>query len=516
MTSSNRLFLLLIAVFLLLAAIDIHTGETGLTTDGACYLRLAENLFSGRGYTLHGEHHTVFPPGYPLLVGLLSLILDNHLLAGQVISIISTIGAAYILLTILRRWKSTTLILLGFLAVFLFNWTVMRLSILVLSDSLYLFLMLLNLRLMLEIIESRENISFHLIGGLGLINGYMYLVRTEGILISAVNLIFLVAVAYRKRSIKPSRIFLYIFCLLLLSLPYIIYLHYASGHWTLAGKSMNLTICEKITSDDPLVWEKNGYKLLDDGRNVMITSAATGDFDVKEYILGNKDKLVKRTIRNAISYLKVSIHAFGLMILLLLYIPKSAKQTRTAYLLLLLLSSLYLLIFSIGRYWISYFPVILLLIFDGARRFEENNRNRSIMLVLISSALIINLYAGREEYAGIFRNKETYRIERDAASWLDNNIDEGTTIVLRKPEAAYLGHCQWLRMPWFEHRNEFIDYMRRNGLEYFILSDNERDTRPILREDEANGTIYEYAEIIEQIDCGDSNLKIMKLRNDYR
>jgi hypothetical protein len=516
MTSSNRLFLVLIAAFLLLAAIDIHTGETGLTTDGACYLRLAENLFGGRGYTLHGEHHTVFPPGYPLLVGLLSFMLGNHLLAGQVISIASTIGAAYVLMTILRRWKTASLIQLGFVAVFLFNWAVMRLSVLVLSDSLYLFLMLLNLRFMLEIFESRPKISFPIVGGLGFVNGYMYLVRTEGILISAVNLIFLMTVAYRRRSMKVSKVLLYVFCFLLLSLPYVVYLHHASGHWTLAGKSMNLTICEKISSDDPLVWEKNGYKLLEDGRNVMITSAATSNFNVKEYILSNKDKLAKRAIKNAVSYLKVAIYAFGLTILLLLYIPKSAREMKTIYLLLLLLSSLYLLIFSIGRYWISYLPVFLLLIFDGAKRFEERYGNRAILYILIWSALIVNLYAGKEEYVGIFKKKEAYAIEKNAATWLDNNVDERAQIVLRKPEVAYLGHRQWIRIPWFEHRDEFIDYMRRNGFEYFILGDNERATRPFLREDEANGTILEYAKVVEQIDYGDSNLKIMKLRDDYR
>ena len=516
MPPSNRFFFLLVAIFLLFALIDIFTGETGLTTDGTNYLRLAENIFNGNGYTLHGESHTVFPPGYPLLIGFFSLFVKNYLVSGQIISILSTIGAAYVLLTILRKKKSNSLLIMGFVAIFLFNWTIIRLSVLTLSDPLYILLMLLNLKLVLMIFDRRENISNHIIIALGLINGYMYLVRTEGILVSVINLIFLVALMFKKRPIRLHKIILYIFCFLLLSIPYVLYLHTASGRWTLAGKSMNLTICEKITSEDPLIWEKNGYRLLEDGKNVLITSAATSDFNIKEYILSNSNELMKRMIKNAISYLRVILFSFAFTAIFFAYISKSIRETKTIYLLLLFSSSLYLLSFSIGRYWISYFPVLLLLSYFGASSFDRKNHKSAVISVVILSAIFANLYAGRDEFAGIFRTKKTYGIEMEAAAWIDVNIDEEAVLVLRKPEVAYLSNRQWLRFPWFEHRDEFIDYMRRNNLEYFILSDEERYTRPFLEESERNGTINDYAVLVEQIDYCGSNLKIMKIRDDYR
>ncbi|NIQ52338.1 MAG: hypothetical protein GWN71_02350, partial [Gammaproteobacteria bacterium] len=57
--------------------------------DEGWYLLLGRNLFAGDGYTLAGLQHVTLSPLFPLLAGLLDLVLHDAVWAGRVVAAVS-------------------------------------------------------------------------------------------------------------------------------------------------------------------------------------------------------------------------------------------------------------------------------------------------------------------------------------------------------------------------------------------------------------------------------------------
>ena len=509
----NIIILFLFLISLSLIFIDTYNGNTGLTTDGTCYMQVAKNLFQGNGYTLAGEKHTVFPPGYPILIGIFAIIMRNYLLSAQFISILAFIGASLILYDILRKnLKNKTLIIL-FMTIFLFNQSLLRLSNLSLSDLLYVFLMIINIKLLFLIVKDKKNNYKKYFIYLGLVNGYMYLTRPEGCMIFIINLIFLLFLML-KHVVKINSLLFMLFPFLVLSFPYIYFLHSATNKWQVSGKSMNFIQNEVVENpNNKYLWEKTGYKLLEDGRNVMISSAASSDFNPIKYILSNKKNIIKRIYINMLSYIKTVGVTFGLLSIFLIFVFKPQKNYIIIYLTLLILSSLYLLIFNIGRYWISYMPIFLVLLALITDYLTENKIIKNyIVIIFLLTGLFLNFYTGQNIFKQIFQKKDQFKIEKIAANWINENIPKDNIFLVRKPFIPFLSKHEWLRIPWFTESSDFVDYMKRNDLKYFIISKDERSRRPFLRNDEKNGNLLKYAEVVKKFSDEGNNVKVMKIK----
>ena len=85
--------LLLIVLIGLIIRIVLLSSQNIIELDGTTYMRLAENLISGKGYTdLRGGTNVVFPPLYPLASGIVGSIINNFELAGRLVSLAAGIG----------------------------------------------------------------------------------------------------------------------------------------------------------------------------------------------------------------------------------------------------------------------------------------------------------------------------------------------------------------------------------------------------------------------------------------
>ena len=511
---NKKFSILMVIVFLLSISLFIFAllnEKSGLTTDGTCYVRLAQNLFDGKGYTLSGMLHTVFPPGYPILIGLFALVLKDYLLAAQLISFLSTLGAAFVIFVILSKVIEDKTMILLFEVVFLFNTTIVRLFYTTSSDSLYIFFMILNLLVVYNITTDNQKLVARVVF-IGIICGIMYLIRPDGLIFFAVNIIFLF-ILFLKRKCKLRHLALTMLPFIFIAFPYVQFLHNATGKWILSGKSMNFVQLEVIENkDDPYLLEKNAYKLINNGRDVMVTAAAFSDFNPHDYILQNMNKILKRCWINIFSYIKVILSTFGLLSFSLIYIVKTKKNLYLLYLGMIIISSAYLLLFSINRYWISFMPVfIFIFAIICSTFFSKNQIHRKISIVLVLTGIISNFYFGREAFNTIFASEKDSIAERKAAVWVERNIAADEYIIVRKPFIPFYSGHEWIRIPWFESSIDFVNYMSLNNFKYFTLSNHERLARPFLNQDEKSGKINGYCELLYQCNSNGNIIKIFRI-----
>ena len=130
-------------VFILLAVVSVISRIPFLKTfelvafDGTYYLNQARTLFSG-------EMAGAFPIGYPLAVAFFQLFLRDYELAGAAVSFCASIGSAMMIYLIARTFVRREFALLGALLLAL-NPLFIRLSLMELSESAYIFWVLLSL-----------------------------------------------------------------------------------------------------------------------------------------------------------------------------------------------------------------------------------------------------------------------------------------------------------------------------------------------------------------------------------
>jgi len=281
-------------------------GENGLTTDATYYLRLAENILAGEGFRISGLEHTTFPPGYPLIISLFNTLFEDTLFSGQIISLISFIVSSLLVYVLILKITNNYVISGMFSSFFLLNPDILSYSTKIETYILYIALLLTNVMIMYNILDGRSGkIKYCL---LGVINGIMYLIRPEGIIIFFIN-IFLLSYYVIKNKKKFSNVLFLVASFSILASFYINFLHTATGKWILSGKAANLMMFETVTNKEPYLWEKTGYQLVYK-QFPMLMAAAHSNINTLEYINNNRTKLFKRVKLNLIRYSKTLILNF--------------------------------------------------------------------------------------------------------------------------------------------------------------------------------------------------------------
>jgi TolB protein len=137
-----HIFLFLIGLCIVSRIPFLKTFEL-VAYDGTAYLNQAKSLFSG--------HMTggAFPIGYPLSVAILLVIIRDLQIAGQVVSFLAFVGSALIIYSLAKKLVSRKLALLG-AVVMILNPLFIRHSLMTLSESLYIFWLLLGLLMLVN------------------------------------------------------------------------------------------------------------------------------------------------------------------------------------------------------------------------------------------------------------------------------------------------------------------------------------------------------------------------------
>lgn len=208
------------------------------TPDSCVYLTTARNLFSGKGYLYNGMPHMIFPPGYPILCGLVGLLVKSKLAPGLIVTFVFHMLGIWGMSKLAGELSKNKIVggavalawaLAGDPAIY---------SSMALTDGVFLAgLILLALGLMRPI--------SHWWGlGLGAAGGYMALIRPEGMIFIIALPIGILWCAGRDK-IKPAIVAaaLSILAFAAVYAPYVVFLSSHAHKFTVSGKTgINLMV----------------------------------------------------------------------------------------------------------------------------------------------------------------------------------------------------------------------------------------------------------------------------------
>jgi hypothetical protein len=415
MSGPSIVLLFLMLFSLILRSILAHHNVYP-SYDGTFYLNTARDLVA-----LGKLHPSGFPPGYPFLVavplfGMGWASPQAPLIAGQMINVIAGTSLGLLSYHLARRsfLPVLSLVLAG---IMLFVPLSLQLSASDLSDLSFACFLL-------------GGWLFYLTGRMGLaglIWGYSYLIRPEGLMV--VVLVGSVALIRRRRQ---SWQLLVLACIPII--PYVLFSSASSGTLTLSQKWIFL---ERAVQAHP------GLSLL------------------------------AHYARNASELATLLIHTLGPIVVVLALVGFVVKPG----LWVVCCSPIALLpIFDFrmdARFLIPYLPFALLAAAHGfewivgkSSRFGFRRMLSGVVALVTIATVLITGYGQRALLRG---NSEYYPAMREAGLWLRERVSRDTIIAGRKPYVSFWAWCQYRRIPDTQRLETLVDWAEAQQCEYLIV-----------------------------------------------
>ncbi len=519
--AAPRVDWLLLAI--LLAGLAARIAFTSLPRmarwDEAAYLTIARNLLAGRGYSeLMGALDVHQPPMVSLLAaaGLtLRLPLDwaaagpSHVLLGSLVVLpLYALGRA-----LYGRRAGLLAALLGALypalAVSPLYWGSMTEPpyVLAILSGLYF-----TYRCGQALISGARPWGWAALMGLAF--GLGYLTRPEALLFLAVMLGYLGIIWLISRPPRAARLgrlaasgAIAAATLALVALPYVRYLHQATGLWMLSGKAgTSMDISWAFVNNSQALHDRAAASLDSTGQEIMWLSPEAFDVSITGWIAEDPQRFVTLVRRNLINSWQM---LFGpglfqpwlwVLIALGLFSQVWTRQRMRNELLLLLaltpLASLWV-VFIEARFMVVYLAISL--IWAGAglaylTRWASSTAQAALGegcaswrrgLVWSASALPVALVVAVMIWSGVqITRRETPRLpfhRIEAARWLAEHTPPGTPIMTRNAETALYADRPMVAFPnasW----EQVLSYGKARGAAYLVVDDWEiREVRPHLR-----------------------------------
>src|SRR3989338_4641110 len=487
-----------IVLFILLALalfirIFIFQTQKVIETDGPYYAELGKNLISGHGYVdIEGNLNLLLTPLYPVLIGLLSLIIKNLELSARLISITFGVLLVIPVYLIAKKFHGKKIGYLSALFIALYP-PLVYISTITYTDSLYLFLLFTSLYIgWLALTENK--IKLYLI--LGLMLGLCYLTRPEAVfyVLFFSVLIFLKFIKTLKVNMKQviSGLILLIFSFLIISSPYLIFLHEHTGKWSLSQKTDVVFKFRENTLYSP-EYEKANFGLSADGKSLNLSPYdATAKQSMLSVILSDPAGITKRYVSNIYaenSQIIPSLFPFIFIVIITIGIFSSSwdKENYKKELFLIVLSLYPLLLYPLfwveERYLLPITPIFIIWLAKGSLELSNwakktlNNLsvkiNNKIIPILIISLVLIAFLIGNLIITSSLNpkyEKSDQAIEhKEAGLWLKENV-QNPVVMSRKPWVSFYSEGNFVMLPYADY-NETINYARYNNVEYLVIDE---------------------------------------------
>lgn len=479
----------LLLLGLILAALALRLAylptELSVTPDGTYYLSIGRALIGGN---LEAGLSDYWPPLYPLLIGLASLVVHPLELAGRIVSVIA---GTLLLLPLYALARSTfgsrtAWIAAGIAAV---HPALIVDSVKVLSEATYTFLFLCALWLGSNAVF-RHRRRYAALTGLAL--AACYLVRPESFLFGPLFVLLILGFGFwERRPAKEAAWLAGIFAVVFLaaSLPYIGYLKHETGEWTISGKlatnfffrpNPRSLIDGKITYQDLSVGGKP--------RPRFETPAEQPDEGGAPVARGLSQRLMK-IVRNVTSQLETSIPAVVSPPFLVLFglglarRDRSPGQGRREWLLIAFGCSTlagYALTIPLARYLTPLVPLALCWIAAGvlvlerqwvdsrlAQRSPVGLRGRLIVPGILLALLAVMFPALSKPFRTPGHGQPVEL--RLAGEWIRDNGRPDPLILADYPVVGFYAGGTHYYLP-DAPVDELLEYTRRREADYLVLT----------------------------------------------
>ncbi len=234
----NRWLLVIAAVALVIRLLWLWTHGAVIENEGAAYARLAENVFAGNDYVSNtGGRNTIFPPLYPIAIGLVAFVVGNAELAARLVSLVSGVALIWPVYGITRYLGGRRCALIA-ACLAAASGVLVALSGSAYSESSYLLLLTAAIYFTCRVFESgalRDALEA------GVIFGAAYLIRPEAVVFAGLAILFVIgnAMVARKGRRQTMLVIASIgVSAALLATPYVAWLSVNSGYFRWEGKSL--------------------------------------------------------------------------------------------------------------------------------------------------------------------------------------------------------------------------------------------------------------------------------------
>ena len=471
-------------------------------------LWLARNIMTGQGYTHYpGVPDIITPPGFPLLVGLVDLIVKNLTAASHFWFVTAgTLTLFPIFLLCRTVYDNHVGLLAGLLYAVspaLVSGTFYGGSM---NEPLYLFFLLSGTYFFLQLFKRDRSLDAPMSA---LCFCGAYLIRTEGSLYFFLFLgYWLIRLLFKKDSCKKDffRLGLFVVLFAVLAFPYILYLHHvlkqkgAEVTWSITSRpAQSYAMTKALLDDDPVRYDLESWGLDHRRKQVRFYSFEGQDIPLLTLFFENPAQFFEDVWKNIQSSVQILLKPtyFGHLLLLLAFlgifgIPWDRKRIQSEFFLMLALLPL---IRSWGFYVVekSFYPGLPILLLWSARGLAHINRwidrtadNMKVfryragaeiwikgagLMFLVGYFLIINYQIYQAPYASYIYDLKT------VARWIQGNTHPTAVIMSRQPEIAFHANRPWIAFPHAPYP-ECLKYARSHQVDYWIFeSDIVRSNR---------------------------------------
>jgi len=475
--------------------------------DEVNYLKLA---VYGALHGITNVMHPYWSPFYPFIIALFSKITANYEFIARLISVLC--GSLVILpvykLARYRLTKKTSIITIAMIAVYP---ALSLLSTKILTEPLYIFLGMSGI-LIVWYSLTKKSIGLSFCGGV--IFGMTYLTRPEGIgftiVVIIIYFILLINSVFQRKKNKYIQLIIFsVLGFIIISSPYLLYLHQKTGEWTISAKQKSLQQAEA----DVFKHQKEDYqfrKLSADNKSLLIDQM----FHLGNFITAEEER--GESVVQVTLFLMVQKYIKNIHELINMIVPTVIPLTLAVFLILGLfcytvtkekiLFDLYLLSFIIFfwciviplfhinyRYFLPLLPICFIWIGKGvvvfyswAKNFLNylivwKKKNFFIQVISILLAVFLISLSYLPDYVRIFSdntaaaNRWAKPVEyKRAGMWLKNNCKTAPVIMSHYQIVSYYAGnydiTESVSIP-FNRINRILEYAQHRNVDYIVLSE---------------------------------------------
>lgn len=475
-----------------------------LQGDEGAYLWLGKTLVTGGGYQFFGKPELHYTPFYPLVSGLVWLLVRELEVASKVCFVVFgslTVWPVYLLG---RRMygRPTAWITAALVAVapavtsYVYFYGSM-------TEPLYFFLLFWGIYLAVVAMEKNRWWNYALVG---LLFGLSYLTRPEGWMFPVITAVYVVVARWMQHRkwqwTSVGHAALMVVAFLIVAAPYLVFLRSHLGYWTLTGKTWMAHAQQRALMDGDLIeFDRLSWGLDSTGLEVMYHSPEKfTQHGLLDEIIADSDRFARHVLRNVrqmdsifLSKRVLPFFLFPIIGLGLFGTRWSGRRLRgEAYLLsMAILPSLAFLIFTTHlRFYLG--SVLILLIWAGQGIVELGKwladtlrdafsrlpdldrrvRRWEAGIVLALTLLLVSYYALIQPAAvadGLGHQRYDYK---SLGEWLGKNSPVDTTIMSRGAIVAIHADRNWVPFPHAAY-DEVIRYARAHNVEHIVVNGEE-------------------------------------------
>lgn len=493
--SGETVFLAVSALIAFLIRYLMIPENAAVTSDGAYYAILGEKLFSSN---FSNGISAYWPPFYPFLIGLFSLVSPDPEFAGRLVSNLAGIALLFPVYFLVRDFYGSRAAVIGVILT-VFHPFLIEASGWVLSESLYVLLLTSGLLVSWRSLQSGKPVLYFASGAMF---GLAYLTKPEAVAYIALLFVLtgITKVFRWETSLRTlgRGYLLFLAGFLIFLVPYVLVIHQKTGTWTLTDKFQgNISAVDSdihplsLTSDRAGTlkdrWMGSMYEVGDQrtGSSSQLNSPTPQDasFNFLAFIPETLSKL-KRQIRvyvpEMLRYPLIIAAIIGFF-----YKPLTRSRLEKE----LFLSSFVvctLLLYAMAVIELRYlFVIIPVLIFwashglvelsdwissSAANILGRTAKLKPVVFQILLLLMALGLYLDTALYGKPVLDLDRSREDKRAGMWIRENATSSPLLVMGpSPVAAFYAKAESIYLP-NEELSVVLDYARKKEVDYIYIN----------------------------------------------